>query len=136
MPHDDTPTNALIDARSMVAMRERDAIANAHQLERDARRAHYDGALASQPITLALRALRVPPSPTMNATTFARAIRVHHDWSGGTCDEHGKPYVGRYKCNVCDPSRNAYETRAPNLASHKTADHSCHNALVKCSHKW
>lgn len=100
------------------------------------RRDDYDAAESNMPITMALRAMRQPTSPTSGRTTFARTTRKHVDWSDGTCDAHGKPWRGFARCRTCDPRKNAYERRDPNLASHKTADDTCHHPLVKCSHKW
>src|SRR6266568_5264604 len=126
---------ANYDARLAHDIDARDALANASQRERDARRADYDVAQSSQPITLALRALRVPPSPQSN-NAWRHTPRVHVDWSLGTCNAHGKPWVGRYACRVCDPTKNAWERRDPNLGGAKPPDHACHHPLVRCNHKW
>lgn len=107
-----------------------------HERERDARRRAYDVATRDMPLTLALRE-RLLARPTHSERAFlARAPRVHVDASMGTCDEHGRPWVGRFRCRTCDPTLNAWESRAPHARAHLARDPSCHHPLVRCAHKW
>lgn len=114
----------------------RDATHDAHQSERDARRADYDNALRDMPLTLALRALRVPTSDQSQSAYPRRAPKMHTNWSDGTCHEHGKPWVGKYRCRVCDITKNAWESRGAHMGAHKAPNHACPTTLVKCHHKW
>lgn len=132
-PHDAT---MRYDARLALDIARRDAQHDASQRERDARRVAYDVAMRDTPIGAALRTMRVPTSPTSGRVFAPKAPRPLRAPNMGTCDEHGKPWVGRFKCQRCDPTRNAWESRAPSLASHKAADPACHHPLVRCSHKW
>lgn len=104
MPHDDT--------------RHDDANANAFTSPQAlARRVAYDNAMATMPLTNALRALRVPTSPTSGRTTFTRTPRVHHD-------------------TTMPDGPNDWETNAPRPSPgcHK---HECPDQrLVKCHHRW
>ena len=98
-----------------IAQRERDA--NVAQRERDARRDAYDNALASTPITLALRERYLARSDYANRAFVPPPPRV-------------------YKPTRMPRGPNAWERNDVHVHTHKPSDKSCHHPLVKCAHKW
>src|SRR3982750_777062 len=111
--HDAPNANAL-DAylapheRDALAQRERDA--HLAQRARDARRDAYNAAERDMPITLALRALRVPMAPHANSAWRPPTPRVHKPGACVTCLRVG--------CDGTCPrraTRNAWETHGPHV---------------------
>jgi len=128
---------ARYDARLAHDVAQRDCDAQRARIARDARRDAYVDALASAPITLALRERAFVPRATPNA--FApRPPRVRRAPSdANACDMHAR--VGCTRCAQPTrgaPPRNAWETNAPHARTHMAPDPTCHHPLVKCTHKW
>jgi len=133
MPRDTTPTqrptcvardgDIAHDRIACVACNAIDAYDAQRQRERDARRDAYLDAQSSMPITLALRAMRVPTSRYASSAYPQRPTPTYKP-TRATLGTKGRPVP------------NEWESMGPHMNAHKAADPTCHHPLVKCAHKW